>query len=114
MKELPDDFIDALVAEPEKKKHLPIIKQPVGKVLDLVCVCGSKLEMGYCPNPECEWDAPEEVFDCEWCGCCPNPKHCVWSVQCPVCKSEAKKQCVERTKLVGLHQERWDASGSKY
>jgi hypothetical protein len=109
MKELPDDFIDALVAEPEVKRLVALMSAPSGE-----CVCGSKLDNGYCPNPECEWDAPEEVFDCQWCGCCPNPEHCVWSVTCPLCNAVAKKHCVEGSKLVGLHRERWSHAGRSF
>jgi len=97
VKELSEDFIDALISEPV-----------VREVQSFLCVCGSKLEMGYCLNPECEWDALEETFPCEWCGCCANPKHCVWSVKCPICSSDPKKHCVEGTKLIGLHKERWE------
>jgi hypothetical protein len=104
MKELSVDFIDALVA-----KSPTIELLPSGE-----CVCGSKLDNGYCLNPECEWDAPEDVFDCEWCGCCPDPEHCVWSVTCPICESLPKKHCVEGTKLIGLHRERWEYAGGSF
>lgn len=97
---LPDDFIDALIAEP-----------PYKRTVNLICVCGSPLDMGYCRSPDCKWDAVEETFPCDWCGCCPDPKHCVWSVTCPICASPPKSHCKEGTKLVGLHGERWSAAG---
>lgn len=100
MKEISDDLFDQLLAEP--------VRDIRSKVLPLVCDCGTKLNNGYCLNPECEWDAPEEVFDCEWCGCCPDPEHCVWSVTCPICQAIPKQHCKQGTKIIGLHAERWE------
>lgn len=99
MKALSDNFIEALIADPVK--YTP---------MELVCDCGSKLDNGSCLNPECEWDAPEETFPCKWCGCCSDPSKCVWSIICPICNSKPKEHCVEGTKLVGLHPERWEVA----
>jgi hypothetical protein len=78
------------------------------------CECGMVLDKGYCRNDACEWDRPEPMYDCRWCGFCADPEHCVWSVVCPVCGSEPKTMCVEGTKQVGLHEERWVKSGGSY
>lgn len=101
MEALPDEFIDALISEPVYRA-----------TVDLICECGSKLEMGYCLNPECKHDAPVEVFDCEWCGCCPDPARCVWSVTCPLCSALPSEMCHAGSRLTGLHKERWESLGS--
>lgn len=97
MKSLPNDFVDALLSEQPRN---------VRKQVNLICTCGNALEMGYCTN----CDPVEEVKDCEWCGCCPNPDHCVWSVTCPICKAEPREQCVAQNGFTGLHSERWEAA----
>jgi hypothetical protein len=52
--------------------------------------------------------APEAItYDCEHCGHCENPEHCVWSVQCPQCFAEPRQQCKIGSRYVGLHEERW-------
>lgn len=95
---LPDDFVDALIAE-----------EPAKKAIKQTCECGWKLDNGYCRNPDCEWDAQVEVFVCPHCGSCEDPEHCVWGVQCPECYAPPHQHCLDdRGAMTGLHQERWD------
>lgn len=90
-----DNIENILSATPQRSKP------------NLICDCGTPLDEGYCRNPDCPWDPIVEVYPCVWCGCCPDPKHCVWGVTCPVCGAEPKQHCHERGVIVGLHRDRW-------
>lgn len=107
-----DDMTDLAFEIVEDLAELEDIKDVVS--INLVCKCGSELEMGYCVNPDCDWDLPEETYPCDFCGCCPNPNKCVWSISCPICNALAKQHCHDGNKIVGLHEERWKASGTDY
>lgn len=78
------------------------------------CDCGTRLDGGYCRNDDCDWDSSIETKLCTSCGNCVDPEHCVWSITCPVCGSPPKENCHEGTKLVGLHEERWNHAGSSW
>jgi len=97
-KDLPPELIQALLNKP---KH-------VSQNVNLKCECGETLDNGYCRNESCEVDAPIPTYECEHCGHCPDPKHCVFSVTCPVCHVPPgiENLCREGTRLVALHLER--------
>lgn len=48
------------------------------------------------------------LLDCIHCGSCVDPDTCVWSVVCPKCNSGPSQLCKEGSRLVGLHEERWE------
>lgn len=62
---------------------------------------------------ECDYVRPHvETSPCKYCGHCPTPDECVWSVECPLCHALAGQTCV-RPLEVGrnipdsFHEERW-------
>lgn len=72
------------------------------------CECGSRLDNGYCRNPDCPVDSPIETYECPACGNCPTPDKCVASISCPVCSSGVGMLCLDlRGGYTGYHEERW-------
>lgn len=71
-----------------------------------------KLEKREFIDEEC----PEvEVELCEHCGACEDPKHCVWSVQCPECFAPPRQQCTAPNGgLTGLHEKRHKYANSPF
>lgn len=53
---------------------------------------------------------------CDVCGWCATPGRCVWSVACPRCEAARGQPCRTpgTTRLEGLHEERWEASGTTW
>jgi hypothetical protein len=96
---LTDEALRALLAHdrPKRQKVNPVCRE-----------CNARLDNGYCPNKDCEVDAPVPTFDCKYCGYCETPGRCVQSFGCPLCGAGTSELCREGTRLVGFHRERWE------